>query len=170
MGEKIRAAFEAQGQRQTIAKNQITERLVKIGARDADFTVEKLWHELRRTNPRLGRATVFRAVEMLVNQGLLNRIDFPDGSHNYRVCGDGHHHHITCVKCHRVVDIRHMPAAGAACFDRPPDGFCDRRAFTYGLRHLRRLPQAEGLILNGAAVYFYLITPGENKYLLIAPA
>jgi Fur family transcriptional regulator, ferric uptake regulator len=109
MGDKIRAAFGTQGQRQTVAKNQIAERLAKMGARDVDFTVEKLWHELRRTNPRLGRATVFRAVEMLVNQGLLNRIDFPDGSHNYRVCGDEHHHHITCIKCHRVVDIDICP-------------------------------------------------------------
>lgn len=109
ISEKIQAAFEANGQRQTTAKIQIAERLAKLGADEGDFTVEKLWHELRRSNPHLGRATVFRAVEMLVNQGLLNRIDFPDGSHNYRVCGDSHHHHITCVQCHRVVDIDFCP-------------------------------------------------------------
>ncbi|MCL4530472.1 MAG: transcriptional repressor [Chloroflexi bacterium] len=109
MGEKIRAAFEANGQRQTAAKSQIAERLAKMGASHADFTVEKLWRELRRSNPHLGRATVFRAVEMLVSQGLLNRIDFPDGSHSYRACGDHHHHHITCVQCHCVVDIDICP-------------------------------------------------------------
>lgn len=109
IGEKIRAAFEAQGQRQTTAKNQIAGRLAKMGASEIDFTVEKLWRELRRSNPHMGRATVFRAVEMLVNQGLLNRIDFPDGSHSYRVCGDAHHHHITCIQCHRIVDIDICP-------------------------------------------------------------
>ena len=109
IGEKIRAAFEAEGQRQTVAKNQIAERLAKMGASETDFTVEKLWHELRRSNPHLGRATVFRAVEKLAGQGLLNRIDFPDGSHSYRVCGDAHHHHITCVQCHRIVDIDICP-------------------------------------------------------------
>jgi Fe2+ or Zn2+ uptake regulation protein len=108
-GDKIRVALETQGQRQTTAKIQIAERLAKMRAKKADFTVEKLWRELRRTNPHLGRATVFRAIETLVHQGLLNRIEFPDGSHSYRVCGDGHHHHITCVECHRVVDIDMCP-------------------------------------------------------------
>ena len=42
MGEKIRAALEAQGQRQTVAKNQIAERLTKMGAKEADFTVDLL--------------------------------------------------------------------------------------------------------------------------------
>ena len=109
MGDRIRAALESEGQRQTTAKNQIADYLATMGAREADFTVANLWQELRRTNPRLGRATVFRAIEKLVSRGLLNRIDFPDGSHSYRVCGDGHHHHITCVRCHRVVDIDLCP-------------------------------------------------------------
>ena len=131
IGEKIRAAFGTQGQRQTTAKNQIAERLAIIGANDADFTVEKLWHELRRTNPRLGRATVFRAIEMLVNQGLLNRIDFPDGSHNYRVCGDEHHHHITCVKCHRVIDIDICPPLEQlASIGRQTDFVIEGHSFT----------------------------------------
>ncbi len=109
MGDRIRAALETDGQRQTTAKDQIADRLADLGTREADFTVEHLWRELRRANPHMGRATVFRAIEKLVNQGLLNRIDFPDGSHSYRVCGDGHHHHITCLKCHRVVDIDICP-------------------------------------------------------------
>jgi len=70
-----------------------------------DFSVEDLWHDLQRFDASLGRATVFRAVEMLVNMGLLNRIEFADGSHTYRACGDEHHHHLTCRKCHRVVDV-----------------------------------------------------------------
>ncbi len=67
--------------------------------------MEELWHDLQKFDPRLGRATVFRAVEMLVNLGLLNRIEFSDGSHTYRACGDNHHHHLTCTKCHRIVDV-----------------------------------------------------------------
>ena len=105
LSEKIRAAIVAQGQRQTRAKSQIAKRLSDLAEQRADFTVEGLWHDLREVSPHIGRATVFRAVEMLVGQGLLNRIDFADGSHTYRACGDEHHHHLTCVQCHRVVDI-----------------------------------------------------------------
>ena len=54
---------------------------------------------------RLGRATVYRVVEKLVTMGLLDRIEFADGTHHYRVCGDRHHHHLTCTQCHRVVEV-----------------------------------------------------------------
>jgi Fur family ferric uptake transcriptional regulator len=105
MGDKIRAAFDEQGQRQTRPRNQIADRLAELASDGVDFTIEELWHDLRVLDPHLGRATVFRAIEMLVGLGLLNRIDFADGSHTYRACGDTHHHHLTCVQCHRVVDI-----------------------------------------------------------------
>ncbi len=105
MGERIRAAFEEQSQRQTMPRNRIADRLAELAESGADFTAEDLWRDLRQTDLHLGRATVFRAIEMLADQGLLNRIEFADGSHTYRVCGVNHHHHLTCVRCHRVVDI-----------------------------------------------------------------
>jgi Fur family ferric uptake transcriptional regulator len=105
LGEKIRTAIEEQSRRQTRTKGQIADRLAELAEERADFTVEALLNDLRRLSPHIGRATVYRAVEMLVNLGLLNRIDFADGSHTYRACGNDHHHHLTCVQCHRVVDI-----------------------------------------------------------------
>jgi len=102
---KIRAVFEEHGQRQTQPRNLIASRLAELAESGTDFTVEELWHDLQRPDPHLGRATVFRAVEMLAGQGILHRIEFADGSHVYRACGDGHHHHLTCVQCHRVVDV-----------------------------------------------------------------
>jgi Fur family ferric uptake transcriptional regulator len=105
IAEKIHAAFEEGGQRQTQPRSLIASRLAEMADRGKDFTVEELWHDLQRSDPHLGRATVFRAVEMLAGLGLLHRIEFEDGSHVYRACGDGHHHHLTCVQCHRVVDI-----------------------------------------------------------------
>ncbi|WP_420917117.1 Fur family transcriptional regulator [Dictyobacter halimunensis] len=59
----------------------------------------------RENGSCIGRATVFRAVDKLVAKGLLDRIDFADGTHRYRVCGDHHHHHLTCSSCHRVVEF-----------------------------------------------------------------
>ncbi len=105
LGGKIRAAIEEHSQRQTRPRNQIADRLAKLASEGADFTIEELWHDLRLLDHHLGRATVFRTVEMLVSQGLLNRIDFADGRHTYRACGDNHHHHLTCKQCHRVIDI-----------------------------------------------------------------
>ncbi len=105
IADKIRAAFDEASQRHTRPRQLIAERLIELAASGTDFTVDDLWQELRQSEPRMGRATVYRSVEMLVNMGLLDRIEFADGTHHYRVCGGTHHHHLTCIQCHRVVEI-----------------------------------------------------------------
>jgi Fur family ferric uptake transcriptional regulator len=64
LAEKIRAAFEEKGRRKTQPRQRIAARLAELAASGQDFSVEDLWHDLQRFEPRLGRATVFRAVEM----------------------------------------------------------------------------------------------------------
>jgi len=105
LADKIQEAFGENGRRKTQPRQRIAARLAELAASGQDFSVEDLWHDLQQVDGSLGRATVFRAVEMLANMGLLNRIEFADGSHTYRACGDEHHHHLTCRKCHRVVDV-----------------------------------------------------------------
>src|SRR5436190_22643621 len=104
--EKIYAAFDELSQRNTRPRRLIADRLVAYAQAGADFSTEDLWQELRQLDPRIGRATVFRSIEKLVERRLLDRIEFADGSHRYRVCGDSHHHHhLTCIDCHRVVEV-----------------------------------------------------------------
>lgn len=103
--EKIRAAFAETSQRQTRPRQLIADRLIELATSNSDFTVDDLWQELRQREPRLGRATVYRSVEMLVSMGLLDRVEFANGTHHYRVCGGSHHHHLTCTSCHRVVEV-----------------------------------------------------------------
>jgi len=105
IAEKIYAAFDEVSQRNTRPRRLIAERLIELASKGEDFTTDDLWQELRQVEPKMGRATVFRAVEKLVDMGLLNRIEFADGTHHYRVCGGKHHHHLTCTQCHCVVEI-----------------------------------------------------------------
>src|SRR5258708_30390402 len=103
--ERIREAFAEARQRNTRPRQLIAECLIELAAIGADFTIDDLWQTLRQEEPQIGRATVYRSIEMLVQVGLLNRIEFADGIHHYRVCGGEHHHHLTCTHCRRVVDI-----------------------------------------------------------------
>src|SRR6266702_4977713 len=106
IADQIYAAFEEVSQRNTRPRKLIADRLIELASLGADFTVEDLWQKLRQAEPRIGRATVYRSVEKLVDRGLLARIEFADGTHHYRVCGGSqHHHHLTCPQCHCVVDI-----------------------------------------------------------------
>jgi Fe2+ or Zn2+ uptake regulation protein len=102
--ERFLAAFEEAGMHQTRPRRLTAEGLARHAAAGTDFATDELWRELQQADPRLGRATVYRQVEALVNLGLVDRISFADGTHRYRVCGERHHHHLTCVQCHQVVE------------------------------------------------------------------
>lgn len=102
---RILALFETMGLRNTRPRRLIAEQLAERASSGADFTAQDLWHDLQAVDPHLGRATVYRAVDVLVSQGLLDRVPFADGTHRYRVCGDSHHHHLTCTQCQRVIEV-----------------------------------------------------------------
>jgi Fur family ferric uptake transcriptional regulator len=103
---RITAAFNQFSERSTHPRQAIAESLINLGRTGAAFSADDLLKRLRRTNPRIGRATVYRSIEKLARMKVLDRIDFADGTHFFRLCGsESHHHHLACTKCHRVVDL-----------------------------------------------------------------
>ena len=122
IAEKIQMAFDEASQRNTRPRRLIAEQLTELADRGTDFTIDELWQMLKQEEPKMGRATVYRAVEMLVNAGVLDRIEFADGTHHYRVCGGMHHHHLTCTRCHRVVEVNVcLPIEQIAAISRQTD-------------------------------------------------
>jgi Fur family ferric uptake transcriptional regulator len=70
------------------------------------FTASELLEKARRGAVPVGRATVFRTLELLTEMGALERIDLPGGEHAYVVCQpEGHHHHVVCLECGRAVEV-----------------------------------------------------------------
>jgi len=54
----------------------------------------------------VARATVFRSLDLLVDLGLVERVDLPSGDHAYVACEpDAHHHHVVCSACGRSVEV-----------------------------------------------------------------
>ena len=53
----------------------------------------------------IGRATVFRALDLLTELGLLERLSMPSGEQAYVPCEPAHHHHVVCSSCGRSTDI-----------------------------------------------------------------
>lgn len=104
--ETILALYEREGLRSTRPRRLIAERLAELAAQGDDFATDELWRDLQQQDPGLGRATVFRAVDVLAERGVLDRVSFADGTHRYRVCDPHiHHHHMTCIQCRRIVDV-----------------------------------------------------------------
>ena len=54
-------------------------------------------------------ATVYRAMHLLENNGMVKRFDFGDGTARFELinAGDnGHHHHLICRQCSSVVELK----------------------------------------------------------------
>jgi Fur family transcriptional regulator, ferric uptake regulator len=122
IARRIAEAFAATGGRDTHPRRLIAQQLASLAASGADFTAQDLWHDVRGIDPHVGRATVFRAVDTLLAEGVLDRVPFANGTHRYRLCGSAHHHHITCSRCQRVVEVDAcLPAALLAAITSETD-------------------------------------------------
>ena len=96
------AALERAGQRLTPQRLAIAEALARTGK---EATVQELYDQVRRKHPYIGRATVFRSVDMLVEAGLAQRLERPGHVSAYIWCEPGHHHHLICTTCRTVEEL-----------------------------------------------------------------
>ena len=99
------AAFDAAGMRLTRPRRLMADLFVEHASNGSDFAIDELWQEAQQQNLGLGRATIYRMVEALVQLEVLDRVIFSDGTHRYRVCSMPHHHHLTCTQCHKIVEL-----------------------------------------------------------------
>jgi Fur family ferric uptake transcriptional regulator len=76
-----------------------------IAAQDGHFTAAHLVEAARQQRLGVGRATVFRTLEVLEVLGAVERLDLPSGEHAYVGCDPAHHHHVVCSRCGRTDEI-----------------------------------------------------------------
>lgn len=100
--EHALATLRAAGHRRGGARTAVVEALA---GHDCAVTALDLDDELRRRSPRVGRASVYRALEQLELLGLVRRVEVARGTAGYeRIEPDGHHHHhAICRECGRMV-------------------------------------------------------------------
>ncbi len=96
------AALDRAGYFVTAPRRTVAEMLV---GRDEHFTALDLVREAKRARLPVGRATVFRALELFEQLGLVERLDLPNGTHAYVVCQPAHHHHVVCTGCGRSAEV-----------------------------------------------------------------
>ncbi len=71
-------------------------------------SVDDLEALLRKRGLRLGKATIYRALDVLVRSGLVEEHDFGEGFKRYehRLSRDPVHHHLVCVESGEVIEFR----------------------------------------------------------------
>lgn len=99
-GNRVLQMLTARGFRETDARRSIVETVL---GKEGQFTARQLHEELERWG--VGRATVFRTLDLLVELGVLNRLHTDDRCSAYVVCAAQHHHHLVCERCGAVQEI-----------------------------------------------------------------
>lgn len=99
---EILELLQKQGYRATEQRRIILEAVVE---HQGHFTANDVLAEVQSKAPYIGRATIFRNLELLTRLGLLSRVHEIDGCHGYVLCDNSHHHHLVCSECGLVVNI-----------------------------------------------------------------
>ena len=99
--DEAHSRLQGSGQRMGAARAAVIEYLDE---QQCCRGAQEIHEALAARGSTVGLASVYRALDGLVEQGLLQRVDFGDGIARYeplRESGE-HHHHLVCTECGKV--------------------------------------------------------------------
>ena len=67
-------------------------------------SIDELLLKVRKRQPKVGYATVYRTLKLLVESGLAIERQFGDGQARFEVAGE-HHDHLICAKCGLILEF-----------------------------------------------------------------
>ena len=69
------------------------------------LTPAAIYEEVHRDHPGIGLVTIYRTLEILARLKLICELRTGDRCHSYTISALGHHHHLICSDCGKVVDF-----------------------------------------------------------------
>lgn len=117
---QVLGSLQQAGYKVTAARRTVIETVL---GKDRHFTGAELVAEVFAADRSVGRATVFRTLDVLVDLGVIGRVHRPEGGHGYVLCPRGHHHHAICSRCGLVLDLPGCPLSSEAEQDTLVAGF-----------------------------------------------
>lgn|SRR5215204_3307347 len=96
-----REALSAAGHRTGGAREAV---VVQLAHQSCCLSAQEISDELRGKGKDIGLASIYRALDLLHEMGLVQRVEIGDGGARYEpvVPGGEHHHHAVCDTCGRV--------------------------------------------------------------------
>jgi len=99
-------ALRQRGYRVTPQREMIVEAIAHSGRH---MTAEEVFEEVRERTRAVNIATVYRTLDLLVEEGLASRADLGGGRVVYATVRHGPHIHLVCRHCGRVIDADAAP-------------------------------------------------------------
>ena len=99
--DQVAASLLAKGMRNGGARRAVIELLAE---QNCCLTAQEIFDSLRASGRRIGIASVYRILDLLTNEGAVQRIELGSGSSRYEPVwpGGDHHHHLVCDACGKV--------------------------------------------------------------------
>jgi len=69
------------------------------------ISAEEIYAQVVAKYPYVNISTVYRTLELLNRLGLVTETDLGGGRVRYHPAGKGHHHHLVCQECGKVIDL-----------------------------------------------------------------
>jgi Fur family ferric uptake transcriptional regulator len=101
---RFEEALRERGLKSTAQRDDIAR--VFFGGQD-HLSIDELYQAVRKVNPRVGYATVYRTIRLLKECGLAAERHFDDGQARYEPAEEEaqHHDHIICERCGKIVEF-----------------------------------------------------------------
>jgi Fur family ferric uptake transcriptional regulator len=102
----LKSYLESKGLKSTAQRDYIADTFFRI---NTHISLDELLKKVKRKTPRVGYATVYRTMKLLTGSGLAIERQFGDGHSRYEnLPDDGHHDHIICIKCSRIIEFQNQ--------------------------------------------------------------
>jgi len=100
--EHAREVLQRSGHHRGAARERLIELLAQ---QHCALSAQEIEDALRDEDQGVGRASIYRALELLREHELINRLDLGDGVARYELAdpAGAHHHHLVCDRCGRLV-------------------------------------------------------------------
>lgn len=104
--ELLQKYLHEKGLKSTTQRDDIIDVFFKTSTH---INLEELLKKVRRKNPKVGYATVYRTMKLLTECGIAIERQFGDGQTRYEhVPDDSHHDHCICIKCGKIIEFENQ--------------------------------------------------------------
>ena len=101
--EKLSGYLSGHGYKATRQRDLIIRMFSEAGRH---LSAEELYILVKKKEPGIGYATVYRTLKLLAESGLAHERRFEDGFNRYELSdSDAHHDHLICTGCGRILEF-----------------------------------------------------------------
>ena len=130
---RFKEALKKEGLKYTPQRTAVLEEIIKDkGHRES----EEIYLALKKRGQHISRATVYRTMDILVNNGFARKMNLGDGRARYESkVNSPHHDHLVCMDCGLIVEF----------MDQKIEDLQDKIAIQYNFQLKRHIHQLFGL-------------------------